>query len=197
MQEDYGLILISHSTDKVFKDESGEEYNQIVPTLDKRGNKIVTRMSDIIGYSRGVENPETGETETRLFMRGTSRFQAGSRFADTPDSIVFTYDNLVGAISDAVEKLEERYGSSATTSELVNSYTETKNTKEVEELIQDFNEIVEELMTKDANYYGPRITGIVNSTMGHGKKVSEATPAQAELVDLAIEELKELVKANK
>ena len=40
---DYGLILISHATDKVFKDEAGNEYNKIVPTLDKRANNIVIR----------------------------------------------------------------------------------------------------------------------------------------------------------
>ena len=76
MQMGYGLILISHSQDKTFTDENGIEYNQIVPTLDKRANKIVTRMADIIGYSRSVVNPETEQEEVRLFMRGTPRFTA-------------------------------------------------------------------------------------------------------------------------
>ena len=48
VQMDYGLVLISHATDKTFKNESGEEYNQIVPTLDKRATNIVSRMADII-----------------------------------------------------------------------------------------------------------------------------------------------------
>ena len=34
VQLDYGLVVISHATDKTFKNENGEEYNQIVPTLD-------------------------------------------------------------------------------------------------------------------------------------------------------------------
>ena len=90
---DYGLVLISHATDKVFKDESGSEYNKIVPTLDKRANNIVSRMADIIGYSRAVTDSE-GKTSTKLFMRGTSRYEAGSRFSYTPDYIDFTYENL-------------------------------------------------------------------------------------------------------
>ncbi len=51
---DYGLVIISHETDKTFTDESGRQYNKIVPTLDKRGNNICARMCDIIAYSRAV-----------------------------------------------------------------------------------------------------------------------------------------------
>ena len=40
VQMDYGLVLISHSTDKTFKDENGNEYNQIVPTLLSRVGTI-------------------------------------------------------------------------------------------------------------------------------------------------------------
>lgn len=44
LQLNYGLVLISHSTDKVFKDQNGVEFNQIVPTLDKRARLICERM---------------------------------------------------------------------------------------------------------------------------------------------------------
>lgn len=195
MQEDYGLIMISHSQDKSFKDESGEEYNQIVPTLDKRGAKIVTRMSDIIGYSRAVENPETGDLETRLFMRGTPRYVAGSRFPDTPDSIIFNYTNLVESLSAAVDALEERYGATAVTSDPLGVSAVAKIAP-VEELIEKFGALASELMERDAKYFGPRITTIVNSSLGHGNKVSDATPEQAELVDLAISELEDLANSK-
>lgn len=74
---DYGLVLISHATDKTFKDEMGNEYNKIVPTLDKRANNVVARMADIIGYSRIVTD-SNGKNTTKLFMRGTPRYEAGS-----------------------------------------------------------------------------------------------------------------------
>ena len=45
-------------------------------------------------------------------------------------------------------------------------------------------------------YFGPRITTIVNSSLGHGNKVSDATPEQAELVDLAISELEDLANSK-
>lgn len=46
-QMGYGLILISHSQDKTFKDENGVEFNQIVPTLANRPRLIVDRMSEL------------------------------------------------------------------------------------------------------------------------------------------------------
>ena len=51
----YGLVLISHAVDKTFKDEQGVEFNQIVPTLGNKPRNIVSRMCDIIGYSRAVQ----------------------------------------------------------------------------------------------------------------------------------------------
>lgn len=44
LQMGYGLVMISHSVDKVFKDESGHEFNQIVPTLGAKARNIVDRM---------------------------------------------------------------------------------------------------------------------------------------------------------
>ena len=102
VQMGYGLVLISHAADKTFKDEAGNEYNQIVPTLDKRARNIVSRLCDIIGYSRAVM--ENDKLVTKLFIRGTPRYMAGSRFKYTPDYIDFTYDALVKAIGDAIDE---------------------------------------------------------------------------------------------
>lgn len=192
LQMDYGLVMISHSQDKVFTNESGEEYNQIVPTLDKRGNKIVTRMADIIGYSRAVE-VETG-LETRLYMRGTTRYVAGSRFQDTPDYIVFNYKNLVDTIHNAVSKLEERFGAKAVTSAESNLYLSDDQHKdiEVEDLIEEFNTKATELAMEDEKYYLPRIQQIVRETLGDGKKIADATPDQIDLVQVALDELNEV-----
>ena len=50
VQMDYGLVIISHETDKTFTDESGKQFNKIVPTLDKRANNVCARMCDIVGF---------------------------------------------------------------------------------------------------------------------------------------------------
>lgn len=204
MQMGYGVILISHSTDKTFTDEAGQEYNKIVPTLDKRANKITTRMADIIGYARPVVDPETSQEEVRLFMRGTNRFTAGSRFPDVPEvgyefphSIVFNYENIVDTIHGAVEALEKKFGKDSTTSSMPTSYKEEKIKVPVEDLIKEFNETAGTLMEKDPKYWGPRITDIVNGNLGQGSKISEALPNQVDLVDAALTELKEVAKESK
>ena len=44
VQLGYGLVIISHEADKVFTNEDGQQYNKIVPTLDKRANNVIARM---------------------------------------------------------------------------------------------------------------------------------------------------------
>ena len=46
-------------------------------------------------------------------------------------------------------------------------------------------------MTRDSAKYGPKITQIVDKYLGRGKKVSEATPDQAEFINLIVIEIKE------
>ena len=68
-QMGYGLVMISHAQDKTFKDENGDEYQQIVPTLANQPRLVVDRMSDIIGYAHPFQE-EDGTVHTTLFMRG-------------------------------------------------------------------------------------------------------------------------------
>lgn len=191
----YGLILISHSQDKVFKDENGSEFNQIVPTLATKPRNIVNRMSDIIGYAQPIQD-EDGSTHTRLYMRGTPRFVAGSRFKHTPEYIDFTYDNLVNAIGEAIDKLEDEMNGKF----VVDKPAENEH-KVVElnfdELMTEFNTIVGQIQSATGGSFGmtwaPRITSIVEQHLGKGKKISEATAGQAEQVSLIVYDLKEAI----
>ena len=194
VQMGYGIVLISHETDKVFKDESGAEYNKIVPTLDKRANNIVARMTDIIGYSRGVTDSE-GKDKTLLFMRGTSRFEAGSRFKYTPDYIEFNYNNLVNAIADAIDKQMEEDGKDYFTEDRDNIYADTSSHLDFDALMKEFQDIIAEFSKdeeKMASYYAPRITQIIDTYLGKGKKVNEMNRDQVEQLVLIIDDLKSL-----
>lgn len=200
-QMDYGLVQISHSVDKVFTDENGREFNQIVPTLPKKAQTIVSRMCDIIGYSRSVEK-EDGTFGTRLFMRGTPRYIAGSRFSDVPEigykfpqSIDFSFENLTKTIADAVEALEKKYGEDAITSD-VGNHNATIDAPELEDSIQKFNEIVSQLMDRNPEYFAPRITKAVETHFGRGKKMTEATLDQADLAALVVQEVGDLLELN-
>ena len=194
VQMGYGIVLISHATDKVFTNESGEQYNKIVSTLDKRGNRIVTRMADIIGYSRAVTDSE-GKDKTLLFMRGTPRFEAGSRFKYTPDYIEFTYENLVNAIADAIDKQAKEDGQELFTDERDNNYIDTSSHLDFDKLMDEFNEFIAKFSEdeqKMADYYAPRITQIIDTYLGKGKKVNEMNRDQVEQLALIIDDLKSL-----
>ena len=193
VQLGYGIVIISHATDKVFKDEAGQEYNKIVPTLDKRSNNIVARMADIIGYSRSVTDAD-GNDKTILFMRGTPRFEAGSRFKYTPDYIEFTYDNLVNAIGDAIDKQSQEDGTELFTDERENNYVDTSSTLDFDALMTEFQGMIKKFSESDKmeDFYAPRITQIIEKYLGKGKKVGEMNRDQAEQLVLIIDDLKTL-----
>ena len=189
VQLDYGLVLISHSMDKVFKDETGVEYNKIIPTLPAKPRLIAGRMCDIIGYSRSVDTADG--SKTMLFMRGTQRFEAGSRFKYTPDHIEFSYGNLVKAIQEAVKRQTDEDGSDIAS---VKSNINSSNLAEhdFDGLMKEFGGITAKMIEQDAMKNVPRITEIVERHLGIGKKVSEMSRAQADILDIIVFELKQL-----
>ena len=195
VQMGYGLVLISHAADKTFKDEAGNEYNQIVPTLDKRARNIVSRLCDIIGYSRAVM--ENDQLVTKLFIRGTPRYMAGSRFKYTPDYIDFTYEALVKAIGDAIDEQMKTDGKEYFTDARNNLHTAVEEL-DFDTLIETFNNLVNGLIEKEdeekfATYWQPRIIQITEKYLGKGQKVSNCSREQTEALDLIVSELKDLV----
>lgn len=205
VQMNYGLVLISHATDKTFTDEAGKEFNQIVPTLGTRPRNIVSRMCDIIGYSRAVQDAE-GKTSTKLFMRGTPRYVAGSRFKYTPDYIDFTYNDLVKAIADAIDQQMQEDGTELFTDKRENLHIDTSLTLDFDELMKEFSDIIANIPgstdgkaeteegIKFRDYWQPRITQVIEKYLGKGKKMKDVTRDQVEAVDLIITDLKDLIK---
>lgn len=192
LQLNYGLILISHDIEKTVKNEKGEEVSKFVPTIDARGRLVCERTCDIIGYARQIDDEEHGK-KTLLFMRGTPRFDAGSRFKYAPDYIEFTYDNLVNAIAEAIDKEAAMHDNKFVTDESINKAELYADEKEYNfpALMDEFQELVGELMSKNQSV-APKITKIVEEHLGKGKKVGECTPDQAAQLDLIIFDLKKL-----
>ena len=191
----YGLVMISHSQDKVFTDENGREYNQICPTLGNRPRLIVDRMSDLIIYAHPIQE-EDGTIHTVGFMRQTPRFVAGSRFKYTPDSIDFNYENLVNAIGDAIDKQAKEYDNKYVTDAPAKTEPVSK-ALDFNELMNQFNMLVSKIQDATGDAFGtdwaPKIVEITDKYLGKGKKVSDATSKQVEQLELIINELTEQV----
>lgn len=190
-QMGYGLVMISHSQDKSFVDENGVEYNQIVPTLANRPRLIVDRMSDIIGFAHASQE-EDGTVHTTLYMRGTPRFVAGSRFKYTPDAIEFTYQNLVDAIGDAIDKQAEETQGKYVTDKRTTAHTPQPEL-DFDDLMKQFNDAVAKLQEVTGSSFGttwaPRIVEITSKHLGVGKKVSDMTRTQTEQLALIVDDL--------
>ena len=141
-----------------------------------------------------------------MFMRGTSRYEAGSRFKYTPDYIDLSYDNLVKAIGDALDKQMEEDGADLFTNERENVHIDTTSNLDFDELMTEFNNIIANIpgssdadqSTEDGKkfieYWVPRITEVTTKYLGSGKKVSQCTRAQVEQLSLIVDEMKDLVK---
>ena len=191
LQMDYGLVLISHATDKTFTDTNGNEYQQIVPTLDNRARKICERTCDIIGYTHSEYNAEGGTT-TFMEMRGTPRYVAGSRFKYTPDRIELSYENLLEAINHSIDEEAKNLGEHVLTDEKSNVHKQVEKEYDFEAMMAEFQNIVGALMSKDQNN-AKKITAIADKYLGKGKKVNDCTPTNAPQLDLILMELRELV----
>ena len=194
-QMGYGLVMISHAQDKTFKDENGEEYQQIVPTLANQPRLVVDRMSDIIGYAHPFQE-EDGTVHTTLFMRGTPRFVAGSRFKYTPDSIEFSYDNLVNAIGDAIDKQAAEFGGQYVTDGPTTAHIPEPEL-DFDDLMNQFTTLVSKIQEVTGGSFGttwaPRISNIVEKYLGKGKKVADMSRDQVEQLVLIVDDLTEAV----
>lgn len=188
LQMDYGLVLISHAQDKTFKDERGIEYNQIIPTLENKARLVCERTCDIIGYSRIIDTEEG--PKTKLFLRGTPRFVAGSRFKYIEPVIDFNYNELVNAIANAVDKEAAETNNQFVTTEKINLHKEEPQ-YDFDSMMKEFSDIVGNLMLKDQSNES-KITSIIDKHLGKGKKVGDCTSDQAPQIDLILFDLKNL-----
>ena len=190
LQMNYGLVLISHAKEKTQKDEQNNEYEQIVPTLENKARLVCERTCDIIGMCRPVKEAD-GLTRTKLFLRETPRYVAGSRFKYMPDVIDFTYDNLVNAIVEAIDKEASETGNKYVTATKQNLHTEIRNEFNFSAMMEEFSSLVGKLMNENASNR-LKISNIVEEYLGVGRKVSECTEEQAGQLDLILQELRSL-----
>lgn len=189
----YAVFFISHAKDKTFTRQDGTEYNQIVPTLSNSYNEIVKDMADIYGYAH-QERKEDGTITVKLTLRSMDgSADTGSRFKYIEPEIDFTYDALVKALNDAIDR-EARitHGKYVTNDKNEsNEYVELN----YDDLMNEFNNIVKEMSAdgeKMKSYYAPRIKEITERYLGKNKKVSTATRDQVEQLSLIIFDLKDI-----
>lgn len=187
----YAIVFISHDKEKTIKPQNGQEYQQIGSSLQSSALSIVENMCDIIGYAHPVGDISTGRRVLTLRSNDNS-IRCGCRFKYMATEIPFTYEALEKALNDAID---------AEAKETSGAFVTDQRQVVVDEpqfdhaaLMEEFNNLVQKLMLENQSN-AAKIVVIVDKYLGKGKKVSDTTPAQAELVSLIVDEIKaDLVK---
>lgn len=182
----YGLVFISHSTEKTYKNEKGEDYTQIVPALPNRPFDIVNKMVDIIAYIREipVEMGDKVENKRYMFLRGDQRFLAKSRFKYIKPRIELSYQGLVDAIFEAIDEEVAHTGGTASNEE--NPYTKQNFEEIMEDAKQLWGQVVQNDKTEQA-------LAILEEEFGKPTRFSEILPEQTKELNAALIKIRDLI----
>lgn len=183
----YAVVFISHDKEKSIKPQNGNEYQQIGSSMQSSALSIIENMADIIAYA----HPQVTENGTKMMLTLRSldnSVRCGCRFKYIQPEIEFSYSALTNALNEAIDKeAAETNGQFVT-----NERAEAPVIKEYDfdALMSEFQALAGAIMQKNQSN-AIKITEIVNKYLGKGKKVSEATPSQSELIYLIINEMKQ------
>lgn len=185
----YAIVFISHDKEKTIKPQNGTEYQQIGSSMQSSALSIIENMADIIGYAHPKVNPD-GTTQRVLTLRSLDNsIRCGCRFRYIEPEIPFSYEALTKALQEAINKEAlENNGQYVTNERQTLSIAKEYD---FDALMKEFSEIAGKLMETASAVNGPKITEIISKYLGKGKKISEATREQAELVYLIVQEIKD------
>ena len=192
----FGIILICHEKEKPTEihDEEGNAITRVEPDGPRQMREIIDALVDIIGYI-GIEfDPITKQSVRYLYTRSTPTVFAGSRYQYLAPKIKFGYNELVDAISDAIDMSITKDGAK------VIEQGETVQIKS-----RPFNEVMNEAKEIWGAYLNKATTDeekdqrlrimkdIVRRIFGSEDfKLSTAVISQVDLVELFIDEMKNL-----
>ena len=202
-QMGYTLVFISHAEKKDYVDSLGVSHSGITPALDKRPKEIISGLVDVIMFVC-QESDGNGGNRPVAFLRGgvynDIEIEAGSRYGEgLPAKINFNYDELVKAVQSADEAmLSSGVKISADNKTILEEAKEAapakkKSFSEVyKDVTSTINKLKEKIVAGDSEL-AENMTSIIEQYLGVGKKITEATPAQQDLVEAALADLKELL----
>ena len=178
----YGITFIGHAKSQsklAKKNNAEEEVDYMMPSLAKRGYQIVSALCDNIFYIT-INEDENGEPIRVIKTRATNEYFAGSRFSHLPETILLDADVLKEEMQKAIDKEENT--------------TDEKKPLFIEETKIDFNEIIDKLTVLVTDIFVPNdkmqvVQKIVEHYLGVGQRVADATPQEADALQLIYDEL--------
>lgn len=201
-QMGYTLVFISHAEKKDYVDALGISHSGITPALDKRPKEIISGLVDVFMFVC-QETDGNGGNRPVAYLRGgvygDTEIEAGSRYGDgLPVKINFNYDELAKAIQSADEAMLSAGIKISTDNKTILEETKTEQTVKKRSFAEAYKEVntvlnrLKERIVKGDKELAQTMTTIIETYLGAGKKITEATPAQLDLVEAALAELREL-----
>lgn len=177
----YTVIFIGHA-------QADNKTGYITPKGDKRCINPILDNSDIVAFvsSNGVD--EKGNViKSSAYFAQTDQFFARSRYDYMPTYIeTFTIDNVEKAIADGIEAQAKAEGVESVDYSVVqelNAPVELSYDDLMDQLQVYGSKLVEANM-------GDKLTEIVESVLGPGKKVTECTKKQVESIAIILDGMK-------
>ena len=183
----FGLVIIAHVDKRIEKRADDDEVEILGPAIPKRAYEIVNQLVDIIGYI-DVTWDEEGNSERWLYTRKTPTVMAGSRFKYLAPKIKFGYDELVNAISDAIDKSEKLDG--AVVVDTIEQVIEEK--LDYKKIRERASQLWTELVERDEDNVAI-ILKKVEMIFGRPMKLSEITEDQVDLFNLAVLDMEDML----
>ena len=183
----YAVVFISHDKEKTIKPQNANEYQQIGSSMQSSALSIIENMSDIIGYAHPKITAD-GIAKMVLTLRSSDNsIRCGCRFKHITSEIDFSYQALTDALNAAIDQEAAETNNQFVTEERQAPVVLTEY--DYDALMAEFKELVSAVMAKNQTN-AVKLTAIVDKYLGKGKRASDATPEQSELIYLIIEEVK-------
>lgn len=190
----FGLILICHSKESAssYVDEDGNSIPCVQPDLTRNIYAVASGITDLIGYI-GVEFDKDGKSHRYLYTRQTPTIFAGSRWKYLAPKIEFGYQQLVDAISDAIEKQKQLDGATVVDHQVKETVTKRSFTEVMNEAKTFWVNYLETAQTDEEKDYRLGVLNeIIMKNFGRSIKLSQALPSQQDLVELVLDDFKAL-----
>ena len=184
----FGLVIIAHVDKRIETRADDDEVEILGPAIPKRAYEIVNQLVDIIGYI-DVTWDEEGNSERWLYTRKTPTVMAGSRFKYLAPKIKFGYNELVSAISDAIDKSEKLDG--AVVVDTIEQVIEEK--LDYKAIREEASMLWKTLVERDPEN-APIILKKVEMIFGRPMKLSEITEDQVDLFNLVVLDMKDMLE---
>lgn len=186
----YAVFFIGHSKEATVTDPNDNSERIIIrPSLSSSTRAIVEGMADIYGYAHQVRGADMSVLTLRY---PDDSIHCGGRFKYIADEIPLTYDNLVKAVQEAIDKEAAEHNGQFVTDEKIDTSIPVKE-YDFDAMQAKVQEIIGSLMSINQNN-SLKIVAVIEKYLGKGKKVTDCTPVQSEQLELIIQDLEDLLK---